>query len=71
VAPNLSLAKSSSAKIRNILSVLFNHACGYDLFDRNPITLVLHSAKRRRIPDVLTVEETQDLLSALSIKNAR
>ena len=65
---NLSLAKSSSAKIRNILSVLFNHACRYDLFDRNPITLVRHSAKRRRIPDVLTVEETQRLLSALPIK---
>jgi integrase len=65
---NLSLAKSSSAKIRNIFSVLFNHACRYDLFDRNPITLVRHSAKRRRIPDVLTVEETQRLLSALSIK---
>ena len=65
---NLSLAKSSSAKIRNIFSVLFNHACRYDLFERNPITLVRHSAKRRRIPDVLTVEETRRLLSALSIK---
>jgi integrase len=65
---NLSLAKSSCAKIRNIFSVLFNHACRYDLFDRNPITLVRHSAKRRRIPDVPTVEETQRLLLALSIK---
>ena len=65
---NLSLAKSSSAKIRNIFSVLFNHACRYDLFDRNPIALVRHSAKGRRIPDVLTVEETQPLLSTLSTK---
>ncbi len=64
----LSLAKSSSAKIRNIFSVLFNHACRYDLFDRNPITLVRHSAKRRRIPDVLTVEEAQRLLSVLAVK---
>jgi integrase len=64
----LSLAKSSSAKIRNIFSVLFNHACRYDLFDRNPITLVRHSAKRRRIPEVLTVEEAQRLLSALAVK---
>src|SRR6516162_2300312 len=64
---SLSLAKSSSAKIRNIFSVLFNHACRYDLFDRNPITLVRHSAKRRRIPDVLTVEETQ-LLSVRAVK---
>jgi len=65
---NLSLAKSSSAKIRNIFSVLFNHACRYDLFDRNPITLVRQSAKRRKIPDVLTAEETQRLLSVLAIK---
>jgi integrase len=57
----LSLAKSSSAKIRNILSVLFNHACRYDLFDRNLITLVRHSAKRRRIPDVLTVDIGDEL----------
>jgi integrase len=64
----LSLAKSSSAKIRNIFSVLFNHACRYDLFDRNPITLVRHSAKRRRIPDVLTIEETRQLLSILTVK---
>lgn len=67
----LSLAKSSSAKIRNIVSVLFNHACRYDLFDRNPITLVRHSAKRRNTPDVLTVEESQRLLSVLIPKNGR
>jgi integrase len=35
---------------------------------QNPITLVRHSAKRRRIPDVLTVEEAQGLLSALAVK---
>jgi len=64
----LSLAKSSSAKIRNIFSVLFNHACRYDLLDRNPITLVQQSAKRRGIPEVLTVEEAQRLLSALAVK---
>jgi hypothetical protein len=36
----LPLAKSSCAKIRNLMSVLFNHACRYELFDRNPIYLV-------------------------------
>jgi len=36
VARNLSLAKSSSAKIRNILSVLFNHACRYDSLRPKP-----------------------------------
>jgi hypothetical protein len=35
----LPLAKSSCAKIRNILSVLFNHACRHELFNRNPIRL--------------------------------
>src|SRR6266576_2120992 len=38
----LPLAKSSCAKIRNLMSVLFNHACRYELFDRNPIYLVRH-----------------------------
>ena len=33
----LPLAKSSCAKIRNLMSVLFNHACRYELFDRNLI----------------------------------
>jgi hypothetical protein len=33
----LPLAKSSCAKIRNLMFVLFNHACRYELFDRNPI----------------------------------
>src|SRR5215469_12698330 len=36
----LPLAKSSCAKIRGLLSVLFNHACRYEFFDRNPIRLV-------------------------------
>src|SRR6516165_5602698 len=44
----LPLAKSSCAKIRNLMSVLFNHACRYELFDRNPIHLVRQSANRRR-----------------------
>ena len=35
----LPLTKSSCAKIRNLMSVLFNH-CRYELFDRNPIYLV-------------------------------
>jgi integrase len=33
----LPVAKSSCAKIRNLTSVPFNHACRYELFDRNPI----------------------------------
>ena len=53
----LPLAKSSCAKIRNLMSVLFNHACRYELFDRNPIYLVRQSAKRRKPPTVLLPSE--------------
>jgi integrase len=48
------------------MSVLFNHARRYDLFDRNPISLVRQSAKRRTIPEVLSVNEVQQLLAALT-----
>jgi hypothetical protein len=36
----LPLARGSCAKIRNIMSVLFNHACRYELYTENPIHLV-------------------------------
>jgi len=49
----LPLAKSSCAKIRNLMSVLFNHACRYELFDRNSILLVRQSAKRKTAPTLL------------------
>lgn len=61
----LALARSSCAKIRNLMSVLFNHARRHELFDRNPIRFVRQGAKRRRTPDVLTVAELQQLLAAL------
>jgi hypothetical protein len=35
----LSLARSTCAKIKNIMSVLFNHARRYELFDENPLFL--------------------------------
>jgi integrase len=64
----LPLAKSSCAKIRNLMSVLFNHACRYELFDRNPIYLVRQSAKRRRVPVVLMPTEIKALVDNLSIR---
>ena len=64
----LPLAKSSCAKIRNLMSVLFNHACRYELFDRNPIHLVRQSAKRRRTPTVLMPSEIKALVENLSIR---
>jgi site-specific recombinase XerD len=47
------------------MSVLFNHARRYDLFDRNPISMVRQSAKRRTFPEVLSVDEIQQLVAAL------
>ena len=64
----LPLAKSSCAKIRNILSVLFNHACRYELFNENPIRLVRQGAKRRTTPSVLTPLEIKALINNLGLR---
>ena len=61
----LPLALGSCAKIRNLMSVLFNHACRYELFYENPIRLVRQSAKRRKVPQVLHVDEIHELLEAV------
>jgi integrase len=65
---SLPLARSSCAKIRGILSVLFNHACRHELFDRNPIRLVRQGAKRRSTPSVLTPAEIKVLTSGLGLR---
>jgi integrase len=61
------LANATKAKIRNLLSVLFNHAIRYEWLSQggNPITLVRQSAKRMRIPEVLGPSEIQALLLQL------
>jgi integrase len=64
----LPLAKSSCAKIRNVMSVLFNHACRYEFFDRNPICLVRQSEKRRTAPSVLTPPEIKALTEGLALR---
>jgi hypothetical protein len=51
----LPLAKSSCAKIRNILSVLFNHACR-------------QGAKRRTTPSVLAPPEIKALINNLGLR---
>jgi len=63
--PTLPLANGTRAKLRNLMHALFNHAMRWEFFDRNPITLVRQSAKRERVPDVLTTEEIGKLLSEL------
>jgi integrase len=61
----LPLANASRAKIRNIMHALYNHAMRYEWLDKNPISLVRQSAKRERVPDVLTVAEIAALLTEL------
>src|SRR5271165_397332 len=53
--------------IRNLFSVLFNHAIRYEWLEqgRNPITLVRQSAKRKSTPEVLDPHEIQGLLLQL------
>src|ERR1700758_1332292 len=64
----LPIARSSRAKIRNILSILFNHACRYELFDHNPMRFVRQGAKRRSAPDVLTAAEIRALVDHLALR---
>jgi integrase len=62
---SLSLAAATKAKLRNIMSALFNHALRHEWLDKNPISLVRQGAKRERIPEVLDVGEISSLLVEL------
>jgi integrase len=62
------LANSTKAKIRSVMSVLFNHAIRYEWLEqgRNPITFVRQSALRKFTPAVLEPHEVQSLLLELA-----
>jgi integrase len=62
------LADATKAKIRNLMSVLFNHAIRYEWLEqgRNLITLVRQSAQRKWAPEILEPHEIQSLLLQLS-----
>jgi integrase len=64
----LKLARGSKAKIRSIMSVLFNHAIRHEFLPQggNPITMVRQSGKRMRTPDILEVHELVALFDQLS-----
>jgi integrase len=62
----LALANGTRAKLRNLMHALYNHALRWEFTDHNPISLVRQSAKRERIPDVLTVVEIRKLLWELA-----
>jgi len=47
------------------MHAIFNHAMRWEFANVNPITLVRQSAKRTRVPEVLTVEEIGALLFEL------
>ena len=62
---SLALAPGSKAKIRNIMSALYSHAIRWEWGTYNPITHVRQSAKRRKTPVVLMIEQIQAFLSHL------
>jgi site-specific recombinase XerD len=53
---SLPMSRGSKAKIRNIMSALYSHAQRWEWTTSNPITYVRQSAKRSRIPTVLTID---------------
>jgi integrase len=61
------LCNSTKAKIRSLMSVLFNHAIRYEWLEqgKNPITFVRQSAERLSTPEVLEASEITRLLSRL------
>ena len=64
---SLDLANGTKAKIRNIMSALFQHALRHQFITVNPIRgLVRQSAQRQKDPDVLTADEIRSILKGLS-----
>jgi integrase len=47
---SLPLARSSCAKIRSLISIMFNHGIRHEIRDRNLIQLVRQSASERQFP---------------------
>jgi integrase len=68
------LAPATKAKIRNLMSVLFNHAIRWEFTDRNPIrgltrgSGVRQSSKREKVPDILEVAEMQAIVAELQLR---
>jgi integrase len=65
---NLHLAPGTRAKIRAVMKTLFNHARRYELFHRNPVTLVRQRGRRRKTPLILTIQDIRTLLAALDFR---
>jgi integrase len=65
---SLTLAPASKAKIKCILSTLYNHAIRNEWLMFNPISKVRTSQKRLRDKDVLAPEEFQKLVQKLPVR---
>jgi integrase len=69
------LAAGSKAKVRNLMSVLFNHAIRWGIFPANPISGparkagVRQSTKREETPDILEIGEMRSILAELGIRD--
>src|SRR5579863_1963939 len=62
---SLKYANGSKAKARNIMSAVFNHAVRWEWLGVNPIRMVRQSAKRTRMPIVLSIDQIAALLRIL------
>jgi integrase len=73
-AEMLRLSPASKARIRDLMSVLFNHAIRWGFTDRNPISGpvkgsgVRQGSKRLSIPDILEVSEMQAIIAELQLR---
>ncbi len=71
---NEPLSSGTKAKIRDIMSILFNHAIRWDIYPNNPISGparkagVRQSSKRKGVPDILELGEMQAILAHLGIR---
>jgi integrase len=68
--PRSALEEGSKAKIRNIMSALFNHAIRHEWLPmgQNPIRLVRQGGQRVSVPAILTVGEINGLWSELGLR---
>jgi integrase len=68
------LAPGTKAKIRNLLSVLYNHAIRWGFIDFNPISGptkgsgVRQSSKREQVPDILEIDGIQKIVAELDLR---
>jgi len=68
------LAPGTRVKVRNLMSILFNHAIRWNIFPTNPIAGparkagVRQSGKRQGAPDILELTEMQNILGSLPVR---